>query len=75
MKSIKIDSSDCLPPCSGLIISSFTKTDGTKNLESLIDDKFAAYRKFTKWFKFPSGIKGVSIPYQYINTLLSHCRL
>ena len=58
MKSIKNNRSECLHPCSGLLISSFTKSGEGKDLESLISRDVAAYRNFTKWSRFPSGIKG-----------------
>ena len=58
MKSIKVNASGCLHPCSGLILSSFTKSVESKNLESLISREVIAYRNYTKWFRFPSGIKG-----------------
>ena len=58
MKSININPIECLHPCSGLILSSFTKSVESKDLESLISRKITTYRNYTKWFEFPSGIKG-----------------
>ena len=58
IKSLKNNRSECLHPCSGLLISSFTKSGEGKDLESLISRDVAAYRNFTKWSRFPSGIKG-----------------
>ena len=63
MKSIKVNASGCLHPCSGLILSSFTKSVESKNLESLISREIIAYRNYTKWFRFPSGIKGENISF------------
>ena len=64
MKSIKVNASGCLHPCSGLILSSFTKSVESKNLESLISREVIAYRNYTKWFRFPSGIKGENVSVQ-----------
>ena len=41
-----------------MILSSYTKSQESRNLESLISREIRAYRNFTKWVKFPSGLKG-----------------
>ena len=49
-----------LPQCSGLIVSSYYKSDSNKNLDSssLSPSDLSAYRKYMKWSKFPSEIQG-----------------
>ena len=47
-----------LPQCSGLIVSSYYKSDPKKNLSSLSTADLSAYRKYMKWAKFPSEIQG-----------------
>ena len=55
----KVASSACLPPCSGLIITSFAKLDGNQNFESLIPDREKSYRNVTKWSKLYPGMEGL----------------
>ena len=57
----KIDTDDhnCLPPCSGLIVTSLTKQGIGKDFEGLIAEEIASYNNYMKWFKFPTGLKGL----------------
>merc|ERR1711868_78211 len=50
-------SSNCLPPCSGSILTSFSKSINGKNLLSILSREIDAYRKYTKWSQFPSDLK------------------
>ena len=62
VNSIKIKhghDSKCKPPCSGLIISSFTKSEPNEKFEKFVTEKFQEYDKYIKWFQFPSGLKGL----------------
>ena len=59
VKKVQNDSYNCLEPCSGLILTSFIKTDPKENLESLFSNEIAAYNDYSKWLQFPSGIKGI----------------
>ena len=54
-------SSDCLPPCSGSILTSFSKSINGKNLLSILSREIDAYRKYTKWSQFPSDLKGYDV--------------
>ena len=56
--NIKIDSNICLPPCTGLILTSFSKTESKRDFEGLISEEVAAYNQYMKWSEFPSGLKG-----------------
>ena len=51
--------STCLPPCSGVIVTSFLKSSSLKNIDHLVSKDVTAYRKYTKWFQFPSNLKGM----------------
>ena len=57
-RTTKIDPSRCLPPCSGLIITSFVKSEKQKDLDSLISQEIFAYDKYKKGFTYPSSLKG-----------------
>ena len=50
--------SDCLPPCSGLILTSFFKAKWDKVVDEIIPEDVEAYRKFTNWYPFPTALKG-----------------
>ena len=58
IKNVEVDTSKCLPPCSGIILTSFFKSKQTDNLESKISETLSAYGKYTKWSTFPSELKG-----------------
>ena len=60
-KNIKFEFENCLPPCSGLVVSSFSKTDANKNLDDLIYNEIISYEKFTRWTEFPEGLKGSTL--------------
>ena len=55
---MKVESSKCEAECSGLIISSFFKSEKTKDIESFIPNEVTAYNNFTKWMKLQSEMKG-----------------
>ena len=50
--------SKCLPPCSGVIITSFSKNKPIDDLESKIKETVSAYGLYTKRTTFPSELKG-----------------
>ena len=50
--------SDCLPPCSGLILTSFFKAKWDKVVDEIIPEDLEAYRKFTNWYPFPTALRG-----------------
>ena len=61
VRKIKADSinSKCLPECSGLILTSFSKSDSKNAIQHLIPSIDAVYKNYTKWAKFPSEMKGM----------------
>ena len=61
VKKIGFEFANCLPPCSGLVVSSFSKTETNKKLGDLIYNEIISYDKFTRWTEFPEGLKGFQI--------------
>ena len=55
---VDINNPKCLPPCSGLILTSFAKYNEDKNLPSLISDEVNEYNRYLKWSPLPSELKG-----------------
>ena len=55
VKNVKVSKHNCLEPCSGMIIRSFSKAKGHKVFENKI---CSCYRKYTKWHPFPPELKG-----------------
>ena len=49
VSKIEVDTARCMKPCSGLIVTSFTKLDQNKSLESLfpIQENYTSYKKVT----------------------------
>ena len=52
VESLKIDTSNCLKPCSGLLVTSFSKSDVHVHSKSLnllpINKKYNDYKKLTQ---------------------------
>ena len=55
VQETKIDSLNCLVPCSGLLLTSFSKTDDHKYFGNKI---CSCYLKYTKWAPFPHELQG-----------------
>ena len=57
VNGIKLDTDNCLKPCSGLIVNAFTKDEQNKKLENLLPvfDEYNEYKKITK---YPSEFNG-----------------
>ena len=55
VQETKLGNSNCLAPCSGLILTSFSKSVGTKNFGNKI---CSCYLKYTKWSPFPHELQG-----------------
>ena len=79
VRKIKADSinSKCLPECSGLILTSFSKSDSKNGIQYLIPSIDAVYKNYTKWAKFPSEMKGIktmiyrtTVYRDYLNNIL-----
>ena len=49
IENIKVDISGCLKPCSGLIVTSFTKTQEKRNMDNWLTvlDDYQVYKKVT----------------------------
>ena len=61
VNKMKVDTSACLKPCRGLIVTSFSKTEEKKIFEDL--SIFGAYKRYKKITPYPSGYPGKYIYY------------
>ena len=61
VRNISLDGSKCLPPCTGLILKSFYKSNTERNLEQLIPKYWDSYKKYKKFIEFPTSLKGLII--------------
>ena len=57
VNKVKIDTSNCLKPCSGLIITTFAKTKPSRHLETSFPD-FENYKKYKKVTTYPKYLAG-----------------
>ena len=57
MKNIDVEKSNCLPPCSGLIVTGYSKSEQKKDL-SKIFPVFDAYNQYKIETEHPSGYDG-----------------
>ena len=57
MEKVEVDTTGCLEPCSGLLITSFAKSDQEENIEDLIPI-FKDYDRYKNISQYPSGING-----------------
>ena len=64
VKSVKVDTSRCMPSCSGLILTSFSKVDFNKNLDTLIPQEIKTYNKYKKITPHPTGFKGKTLNHE-----------
>ena len=59
VNKIQNETSNCLSPCSGLTVTSFSETEQMKNAENLITpEDIAAYNEYMKWVSLPAKLKG-----------------
>ena len=49
VNKLKPDDSHCLAPCTGLILTGYSKHAPAENLEDLISEEVAQYNQYTKW--------------------------
>ena len=59
----KIDFSkaDCLPPCEGLMITSYEKNHLVLRLDGVIKERIKDYEAYKGEIKFPSKIRGLIV--------------
>ena len=57
VNKFKIDNFDCLKPCSGIIATSFSKSNLNKELED-VDLIYQAYNNYKKITEYPPGYTG-----------------
>ena len=59
VNKIEVNNSNCMPFCSGLILTSFSKNDAKKDMANLLYEEVMAYKQYMKWLEFPHKLKGV----------------
>ena len=69
VEKIKLDTSNCLKPCSGFIVTSFYKSERQKNLDDLFPI-YGAYNIFKKITQIPSGYNGNFIKQFTLNVIV-----
>ena len=57
--NITVDYTNCPISCNGLMVTSYSKSDLDKNLESYIPITMNAYRQYKKWFQYNPAMKGL----------------
>ena len=57
---ISVDTSSCMKPCSGLIVTSFAKTEENKAIEIFYPEIWRQYNNFKKNTKYPPGLIGTT---------------
>ena len=58
IENIKIEDSQCLPACEGVLVTSFTRTVNSKNPEDVMGNLLEEYDHYKGEFEFPAGLKG-----------------
>ena len=56
--NITVDYTNCPISCNGLMVTSYSKSDLDKDLESYIPITMNAYRQYKKWFQYNPAMKG-----------------
>ena len=56
---ISVDTSSCMKPCSGLIVTSFTKSEKSKNVELYYPKIWRQYNNFKTISSYPPGLIGI----------------
>ena len=54
-------SSMCIKSCEGLMITGYSKLEFDHYSQNNIQNTLRAYKDYKKWFKFPTGIKGITL--------------
>ena len=58
VQNTTVDTSSCLPPCSGLFVTGFSKSEQGTDSFHMDRATLKAYKNYTKWSPFPSELKG-----------------
>ena len=57
-KNIEPNSSSCVQPCDGMVVSSYLKSEFEENKKSQNQKPFEYYENYKMGFKLKQGIKG-----------------
>ena len=71
VNTIPVDTSSCIKPCSGLIVTSFDKSMELKDLKIFYPKILKNYNNFKTISSYPSGLIGITIYYAWNNFSLS----
>ena len=63
VKSVKVENYNCQKSCSGLFVTSFSKSEQKRTLVDQVDllPLFASYKKYKKITTSPPGYKGIEV--------------
>ena len=61
VENLRVDNSNCLPPCTGLILTSYSKSTVNNNWEDKILKLVYSYLEYTKWEYLPTELKGNTV--------------
>ena len=64
VENLRVDNSNCLPPCTGLILTSYSKSTVNNNWEDKILKLVYSYLEYTKWEYLPTELKGNTVKEQ-----------
>ena len=66
LKEVKVVTHDeCVPPCSGLIVTSFAKSDQEKNVDEWFPNLMLQYNQFNKITPYPYGFEGIFTEFSF----------
>ena len=65
VNTVPVDTSSCMKPCSGLIVTSFDKSEKDKNIEILYPQMWRQYNNFKTIPEYPPGFTGKCLFYYY----------
>ena len=72
VNKVKVDTSSCLKPCSGLIITTLAKTESRRELETLFPD-FKNYNEYKKVTEHPHDGKYEFMPPFLVKMKICYC--
>ena len=59
VSNITVDNTyDCIPPCTGLVVTSFSKSENNKDVNSLFQIIINDYNKYKTITPYPAGFNG-----------------
>ena len=59
MENLLSDPTECLPPCDGILVTSFIKTENLNEAEVVTPELLMQYNKYKQFVSFPREIAGI----------------